>query len=82
MHYLWRRSYNYRDKTTNRVEYNELLNWRRWTVKALLRGHHGDFTNEKVLKHWYLPETLPDVRPCEALKNIKPVANMGRWTNK
>jgi ribosomal protein S4 len=35
----------------------------RWLSKALVRGYHGDFINEKIFKRWYLPDTLPDVRP-------------------
>jgi ribosomal protein S4 len=35
----------------------------RWISKAVVRAYHGDFINEKVFKRWYLPSTLPDVRP-------------------
>ncbi|KAG6908448.1 hypothetical protein DXG01_004531 [Tephrocybe rancida] len=35
----------------------------RWKSKAVLRAYHGDFIKEKVFKRWFLPETLPDVRP-------------------
>jgi ribosomal protein S4 len=28
-----------------------------------VRAYHGDFINEKTFKRWYLPSTLPDVRP-------------------
>lgn len=28
-----------------------------------MRAYHGDFIKEKVFKRWFLPETLPDVRP-------------------
>lgn len=28
-----------------------------------MRAYHGDFINEKLFKRWYLPSTLPDVRP-------------------
>ena len=28
-----------------------------------MRAYHGDYINEKIFKRWYLPETLPDVRP-------------------
>nr|VWO99421.1 N/A [Ganoderma boninense] len=79
---LWRRSYGPLEKITNRVEYKESLNWRRWTAKALLRGYHGDFINENIFKRWYLPETLPDVRPSEALKNVEPVVDLDKWANR
>jgi|ERR1700722_12675327 len=35
----------------------------RWISKAVVRAYHGDFISEKVFKRWYLPSTLPDVRP-------------------
>jgi ribosomal protein S4 len=28
-----------------------------------VRAYHGDYISEKVFKRWYLPETIPDVRP-------------------
>lgn len=28
-----------------------------------MRAYHGDFINEKTFQRWYLPSTLPDVRP-------------------
>lgn len=33
----------------------------------MVRAYHGDFINEKIFKRWYLPETLPDVRPRRAV---------------
>jgi ribosomal protein S4 len=35
----------------------------RWRSKRAVRAYHGDYIPEKVFKRWYLPETLPDVRP-------------------
>lgn len=35
----------------------------RWASKQLTRAYHGDFINEKIFKRWYVPSTLPDVRP-------------------
>ncbi|VDC03780.1 unnamed protein product [Peniophora sp. CBMAI 1063] len=40
----------------------------RWLSKKLIRAYHGDFVNEKAFKRWYLPRTLPDVRPREPLR--------------
>lgn len=39
----------------------------RWKSKALVRGYHGDHINEKIFKRWYLPNTLPDVRPRQTI---------------
>ncbi|KAJ7088593.1 hypothetical protein C8R44DRAFT_442452 [Mycena epipterygia] len=35
----------------------------RWRSKSVVRAYHGDLINEKIFKQWYLPDTLPDVRP-------------------
>ncbi|KAI0644025.1 alpha-L RNA-binding motif-containing protein [Trametes meyenii] len=78
---LWRRSYGPLQKITDRVEYKETLNWRRWTAKSLLRGYHGDYINEKIFKRWYLPDNLPDVRPPEALK-LSQTAGLNKWALK
>lgn len=34
-----------------------------------MRAYHGDFIPEKTFKRWYLPATLPDVRPRLRTKN-------------
>ncbi|KAI9069392.1 alpha-L RNA-binding motif-containing protein [Trametes sanguinea] len=78
---LWRRSFGALEKITNRVEYKETLNWRRWTAKTLLRAYHGDFINEKIFKRWYLPDHLPDVRPSEA-NSIAATADLNKWALK
>jgi len=35
----------------------------RWISKRLLRAYHGDHIPEKSFKKWYLPRSIPDVRP-------------------
>lgn len=42
----------------------------RWKCKALVRGYHGDHINEKVFKRWYLPNSLPDVRPKQIVLGL------------
>ncbi|KAJ6465130.1 hypothetical protein DFH09DRAFT_1225659 [Mycena vulgaris] len=42
---------------------SETLFQQRWRSKSVVRAYHGDHINEKIFKRWYLPETLPDVRP-------------------
>jgi len=39
----------------------------RWRSKAVVRAYHGDYINEKIFKRWYLPSTLPDVRPVRKI---------------
>lgn len=34
-----------------------------------MRAYHGDHIPEKIFKRWYLPETLPDVRPKRAVQH-------------
>ncbi|KAG6331778.1 hypothetical protein ID866_7310 [Astraeus odoratus] len=58
---LWQRSLG--DKVVKFNNTNKTLFQQRWTAKALMRAYHGDFINEKIFKRWYLPATLPDVRP-------------------
>lgn len=58
---LWQRSFGARVVKFNNT--NKTLFQQRWTAKALMRAYHGDFINEKIFKRWYLPATLPDVRP-------------------
>ena len=50
---------------------NKTLFQQRWKAKALMRAYHGDFINEKIFKRYYLPATLPDVRP----RNRTPLAD-------
>ena len=46
-----------------------------------MRGYHGDFINEKIFKRWYLPETLPDVRPPSSATASSAVAD-AMWATK
>ncbi|KAF9559088.1 alpha-L RNA-binding motif-containing protein [Agrocybe pediades] len=41
----------------------ETLFQQRWRSKAAVRAYHGEYIPEKVFKRWYLPDTIPDVRP-------------------
>ncbi|KZS89675.1 alpha-L RNA-binding motif-containing protein [Sistotremastrum niveocremeum HHB9708] len=43
----------------------------RWLSKRLLRAYHGDHIPEKIFKRWYLPQTIPDVRPRKATANLR-----------
>ncbi|KAG2071212.1 hypothetical protein BDR04DRAFT_1098580 [Suillus decipiens] len=54
---LWRRAIDFTRSPKTLLK-------QRWISKALVRAYHGDFIlNEKIFKRWYLPDTLPDVRP-------------------
>ncbi|KAL5504989.1 hypothetical protein ACEPAH_7652 [Sanghuangporus vaninii] len=60
---LYRRSLTeLKDETVFTYSGNSLFQ-QRWKSKQLTRAYHGDFINEKIFKRWYLPSTLPDVRP-------------------
>ncbi|KAF6752827.1 nam9 protein [Ephemerocybe angulata] len=62
---LWRRTMGPKaDDLHFRQTGQTTLFQQRWKSKALFRGYHGDFIPEKIFKRWYLPETLPDVRPA------------------
>lgn len=60
---LWRRSCAAEAEAINFTRSPKTLFQQRWISKALVRAYHGDFINEKIFKRWYLPDTLPDVRP-------------------
>jgi len=60
---LWRRSLGELAKETDFTRTQKTLFQQRWIAKRLIRAYHGDFINEKSFKRWYLPSTLPDVRP-------------------
>ncbi len=52
----------------------------RWIAKTLVRAYHGDFINEGVFKRWYIPDTLPDVRPRKVLSQQS--IDLKRWSRK
>ncbi|KDQ51906.1 hypothetical protein JAAARDRAFT_163318 [Jaapia argillacea MUCL 33604] len=60
---LWVRTQGPKHWTTSFKRSDDSLFQQRWRSKALVRAYHGDFINEKTFKRWYLPQTLPDVRP-------------------
>lgn len=61
---LWRRTVGpLSDEITFKNTTEATLFQQRWKSKAAVRAYHGDFIPEKVFKRWYLPDTLPDVRP-------------------
>jgi ribosomal protein S4 len=62
---LWRRTTPSTDKSADITftRTSDTLFQQRWRAKAVVRAYHGDFINEKTFKRWYLPSTLPDVRP-------------------
>jgi len=60
---LWRRQLGKLKDASDFSRSNKTLFQQRWMSKQLIRAFHGDFINEKAFKRWYLPKTLPDVRP-------------------
>ncbi|KAF4566307.1 mitochondrial 37S ribosomal protein nam9 [Pleurotus pulmonarius] len=60
---LWLRSKGSRADELKFTRTHKSLFQQRWVSKAVVRAYHGDYINEKIFKRWYLPETLPDVRP-------------------
>lgn len=60
---LWRRSCTPFQEEAVFTQSSKTLFQQRWIAKRLTRAYHGDFINEKIFKRWYLPSTLPDVRP-------------------
>lgn len=60
---LWLRTVGEKAKEISFKYTSKTLFQQRWQSKAVVRAYHGDYINEKIFKRWYLPETLPDVRP-------------------
>ncbi|PPQ88197.1 hypothetical protein CVT25_005162 [Psilocybe cyanescens] len=61
---LWRRTVGPEaEELTFKVTTEQTLFQQRWRSKAAMRAYHGEYIPEKVFKRWYLPDTIPDVRP-------------------
>ncbi|KAF8664116.1 hypothetical protein AX16_000806 [Volvariella volvacea WC 439] len=60
---LWNRTAGNKVDNIRFTRTSATLFQQRWRSKAVVRAYHGDYINEKIFKRWYLPETLPDVRP-------------------
>ncbi|KAF8499956.1 alpha-L RNA-binding motif-containing protein [Gautieria morchelliformis] len=60
---LWKRSFGPKVSESTFDRTSKTLFQQRWISKRLVRAYHGDHINEKTFKRWYLPTTLPDVRP-------------------
>lgn len=76
---LYRRSLGDKVEATDYTRTMKSLFQQRWASKQLVRAYHGDYINEKIFKRWYLPGTLPDVRPR------KPAGDdllLGKWANR
>jgi len=76
---LFRRSEGLEKALTDYTRTTKTLFQQRWASKQLVRAYHGDYINEKIFKRWYLPDTLPDVRPR------KPVGDalvLNKWANR
>lgn len=79
---LWQRSIGPKQRGTTFTKASSTLFQNRWKSKALVRAYHGDYINEKIFKRWYLPETLPDVRPRRASGATADAIGLARWAKK
>ena len=75
---LWRRSLGEVAKEADFTRTQKSLFQQRWIAKRLIRAYHGDFINEKTFKRWYLPTTLPDVRPRRGLTEVY-TTQLNKW---
>ncbi|KAJ3563807.1 hypothetical protein NP233_g8698 [Leucocoprinus birnbaumii] len=60
----------------------ETLFQQRWLSKKLVRAYHGDYIAEKRFTRWYLPETIPDVRPRRAVKTGDDEASLAEYARR
>lgn len=75
---LWRRSLGEAAKEADFTRSQKSLFQQRWIAKRLIRAYHGDFINEKMFKRWFLPTTLPDVRPRRELTEVY-TTELNKW---
>ncbi|KAH9026821.1 hypothetical protein EDB85DRAFT_1978060 [Lactarius pseudohatsudake] len=75
---LWRRSLGEPAKEIDFTRTQKSLFQQRWIAKRLIRAYHGDFINEKTFKRWYMPTTLPDVRPRRAQTEVQ-TTQLNKW---
>ena len=47
-----------------------------------MRAYHGDYIPEKIFKRWYLPETLPDVRPQRSTSASDDKADLAEYAKR
>ena len=47
-----------------------------------MRAYHGDYIPEKIFKRWYLPETLPDVRPQRSTSSSDDKADLAEYAKR
>ncbi|GBE84166.1 hypothetical protein BKA93DRAFT_929346 [Sparassis latifolia] len=81
---LWRRSLGaLKEDLEPRARMHMSLYQQRWASKAVLRAYHGDYINEKIFKRWYLPATLPDVRPhVGPTPTASDTVGLARWAKR
>jgi hypothetical protein len=78
---LWLRSFGGRSREIEFHQQQETsLFKQRWVSKALVRAYHGDHINEKIFKRYYLPATLPDVRPAKLQQKVASTSPKGMLT--
>ncbi|KAG0150689.1 hypothetical protein CROQUDRAFT_87518 [Cronartium quercuum f. sp. fusiforme G11] len=56
---LFQRTYGPESKETVFTKTSKSVFWQRWKSKAVTRGYHGDWIQEKKFKRHYLPASLP-----------------------
>ncbi|KIJ44313.1 hypothetical protein M422DRAFT_779403 [Sphaerobolus stellatus SS14] len=75
------RSFGHRKEETDFRTSTKTLFQQRFISKKLVRAYHGDHINEKAFKRWYLPTTLPDVRPRKVIPGDD-TALLSRWAKR
>lgn len=82
MYNLWRRSVGPLAREAQWKDSSLTVFQQRWIAKRLVRAYHGDYINEKIFKRWYLPATLPDVRPRKGKAAAQQSVMLGKWAKK
>ena len=80
---LYQRSIGPGREDTKFNDSSQTLFQQRWISKRLLRAYHGDYINEHIFKRWYLPATIPDVRPKRInAHQAEEAIGLARWARK
>jgi ribosomal protein S4 len=74
---LWQRTLGPKSKSISLKDTgSNTIFQERWLSKSVVRAYHGDYIKEKSFKRWYLPDTIPDVRPLRAIKHSDDTASL------
>lgn len=80
---LWQRTVGPKSEPiTLRDSGSKTIFQERWLSKSVVRAYHGDYIKERSFQRWYLPDTIPDVRPLRAIKRGDDKASLEEYARR